>query len=87
MVHTVSFSAVMDVRVKHAINQMGHANAEVHGQGIAVIAALMGNMELNVSIYAVLVVSVNNATTPQGNASANKVGMENVASMNAFLVV
>ena len=87
MAHNVSFSAVMDVRIKHATNQMGPVCAEVHGQGIAVKAVLMGDMEQNVSCYAVLVVSMNNATTPQGGASVNTAGMEKVASMNAFLVV
>ena len=87
MAHTVSFSAVMDVMIMHATNQMDPVSAEVHGQGLAVIAALMGDMEQNVRFYAVMVVSVNNATTPQGYVSANKAGMETFASMNALRVV
>ena len=66
---------------------MDPVNAEVHGQGTAVIAVCSGDMEQNVSCYAVLVVSVNSATTPQGGASANKAGMENFASMYAQRVV
>ena len=87
MAHNVSFSAVMDVTIKHATNQMGPVCAEVHGQGIAAIAVLMGDMEQNVNCYAMLVVSMNNATTPQGDASVKKAGMENFVNMYARIVV
>ena len=87
MAHTVSFSAAMDVMIKRATNQMEPVSAEVRGQGIAVIAALLGDMEQNVSFCAVLVVLVNSAMTPQGSVSANKAGLEKIAGTSAQIVV
>ena len=84
MAQTASFSAVMDVRVKHVINQMGPVSVEVRGQGIAVIAVLLGDMEQNASSNAALVVSANSATTPQGSASVNKAGKENFVIVYAL---